>query len=612
MKIYQWIVIGLISFKIIFAIPDESTQIKSVTFIGNKNIKSKLLIDIINVQNKTFFPDQIFDRRIIKLDAISIKNYYLTNGYLDVAVVDSFMINDNSADIYFRIIEGKQYYLNSINIYGNYSLRDEEIYSILSLRINKPFNPVAIQINRNRLDDRYFELSKLFTNVKIEPLVSDSIIINIFINEGPDIFINKIYIEGMNEDLDSNLVYRELLFSKHDRYVKSKIDLSQRKLMEIGIFSMAAITPVKNTTNDSTVNLVIELREMNRREILSSGGYYPITVNEGVDQVIALAGEIAWKDRRVLNSVSSFQVKSSLAIPFETGYRYPRFTFDMLLSNQWIFGFRIPSELKGFFQSFRNYNQDDGIYRYGFQLANILRLDDRSYFRAILRWELFDDNKRDDKNDIENRSFRVMTRLDRSNNPLYPTKGYVLNTEMISVGGFLGGNRTYQKIDSGIQSYFTILKEWIFASRIKYGMIFNWKDNYDIYETLLYDKFYLGGSSSLRAWDPLKFLTEIDQGTDLVGVADDRVIPKGMLTRLLVNFEIRFPIYKLFAGETFIDGGQLTDKRSNISINNIKWGKGFGIVIKSPFGPVRLDYSNPLNNKNFKNGKLNLGLLYIF
>jgi len=612
MKIYQWIVIGLISFKIIFAIPDESIQIKSVTFIGNKNIKSKLLIDIINIQNKTFFPDQLFDRRIIKLDAISIKNYYLTNGYLDVAVVDSFMINDNSADIYFRIIEGKQYYLNSINISGNYSLRDEEIYSILSLRINKPFNPVAIQINRNRLDNRYFELSKLFTNVKIEPLVSDSVIINIFINEGPDIFINKIYIEGMNEDLDSNLVYRELLFSKHDRYVKSKIDLSQRKLMEIGIFSMAAITPVKNTTNDSTVNLVIELREMNRREILSSGGYYPITVNEGVDQVIALAGEIAWKDRRVLNSVSSFQVKSSLAIPFETGYRYPRFTFDMLLSNQWIFGFRIPSELKGFFQSFRNYNQDDGIYRYGFQLANILRLDDRSYFRAILRWELFDDNKRDDKNDIENRSFRVIARLDRSNNPLYPTKGYVLNAEMISVGGFLGGNRTYQKIDSGIQSYLTILKEWVFASRIKYGMIFNWKDNYDIYETLLYDKFYLGGSSSLRAWAPLKFLTEIDQGTDLIGVADDRVIPKGMLTRLLVNFEIRFPIYKLFAGEIFIDGGQLTDKRSNISINNIKWGKGFGIVIKSPFGPVRLDYSNPLNNKNFKNGKLNLGLLYIF
>jgi len=612
MKINEWIVICFIGLKIIFANPDENTEINTITFIGNKNIKSQFLLNIINIQNKTFFTDQSFDRRVIKLDAISIKNYYLTNGYLDVAVIDSFQINQNKADIFFRISEGKQYYLNTININGNYSISDKEIFKILNLKKKKPFNPVAIQINRNRLDDRYFELSKLFTNIKIEPKITDSVIVNISINEGPDIFIDKIFIDGINESLDSNLVYRELLFSKKDKYLKSAIDLSQRKLMEIGIFSMAAITPIKNTTNDTTVNLLIELREMNRREILSSGGYYPITVNEGVDQVIALAGDIAWKDRRVLNSVASFQVKSSLAIPFEAGYQYPRFTFDMLISNQWILGLRIPSELKGFFQSFRNYNQDEGIYRYGFQLANILRLDDRSYIRAILRWELFDDNKRDNKNDIENRSFRLIGRFDRSNNPIYPSKGYILNTEIISVGGALGGNRTYQKLDIGIQGYSSIQKKSVLASRIKYGMIFNWKDNYDIYESLLYDKFYLGGSSSLRAWDPLKFLTEIDVGNDLVSNADDRIIPKGMLTRLLINIEVRFPIYRLFGGEVFLDGGQLTDIRNNISINDVKWGKGFGITFSSPFGPVRLDYSNKLEENNLKNGKLNLGLLYIF
>ena len=150
------------------------------------------------------------------------------------------------------------------------------------------------------------------------------------------------------------------------------------------------------------------------------------------------------------------------------------------------------------------------------------------------------------------------------------------------------------------------------ASRVKYGMIFNWKSEYDIYETLLYDKFYLGGSSSLRAWDPLKFLTEIDPGTDLVGVGDDRIIPKGMLTRIFINYEVRFPIYKLIGCEVFIDGGQLTDKSNSISFNNIRWGKGFGITIKTPFGPVRLDYSNPFNKSSFGDGKLNLGLLYIF
>ena len=62
----------------------------------------------------------------------------------------------------------------------------------------------------------------------------------------------------------------------------------------------------------------------------------------------------------------------------------------------------------------------------------------------------------------------------------------------------------------------------------------------------------------------------------------------------------------------FIDGGQLADKSNSISFNYIRWGKGFGITIKTPFGPVRLDYSNPFNNSSFENGKLNLGLLYIF
>jgi len=599
MKHFCLVLTGLLSLNLLWALPEDGPQVSGVSFIGNSRIKSKHLEQIINIQNKIFFADQSFDRRVIKLDAISIKNYYLTKGYLDVAVIDSFTISDKSADIFFRIQEGKQYFLQSINLSGNGTLTDKQIISIFKLKENKPFNPVAIQVNRSVLDEAYHEKGKLFLVTKISQLVTDSVIVNIEIQEGPDVHINKIYVEGMKEDLDSNVIFRELEFKVGDKYVKSNIDASQRKLMEIGIFSMAAIMPVKNTTNDTTVNLVIELRELNRREILSSGGYYPVIVNEGIMPVNALGGDVAWKDRRVFNSAANFEIRSSLAFPLETGYQFPRATMDVLFSNQWILGLRIPTEMSGFFQSFRNYEQDDGIYRYGFQLANILQLDERSYIRTILRWELFDDKKRDDKNDIENRSFRIVGRLDRANNPLYPSRGYVLNTELISVGGLLGGNRTYQKIDTGIQGYLPISKDWIFASRIKYGMIFNWSEGYDDYETLLYDKFYLGGSSSLRAWEALKFLTE--PGNNL---------PKGELIRFLVNLEIRFPLVWLFGGELFLDGGQLTNQARNISLDSIKWGMGFGITIASPLGPVRLDYAYQVDNP--ESGELNLGLLYIF
>ena len=599
---YCWLVLtGLLSLNLLWALPEDVTQVSGVKFIGNSRIKSKHLKQIINIQNKSLFANQSFDRRVIKLDAISIKNYYLTKGFLDVAVIDSFTINDGNADIFFRIQEGKQYFLNTINLSGNATLTDKQIISIFKLKENKPYNPVAIQVNRSELNEAYHEKSKLFLETKTSQLVTDSVVVNIEIQEGPDVYINKIYVDGMIENLDSNVIFRELDFKVGDKYVKSNIDASQRKLMEIGIFSMAAITPVKNITNDTTVNLVIELRELNRREILSSGGLIAVTVNEGVDPVSALGGDVAWKDRRVFNSAANLEIKSLLAIPVETGLQYPRATVDVLLSNQWILGLRIPTELSGFFQSFRNYEQKKGfIYRYGFQLANILRLDYRSYLRTILRWELFDDKKRDDKNDIENRSFRIIGRLDKANNPLYPSRGYVLFTEFISVGGLLGGNRTYQKIDTGIQGYLPIRKDWTMASRIKYGMIFDWDEDYDEYETtLLYDKFYLGGSSSLRAWEALKFLTDNDEDT-----------PRGELIRLLLNWEIRFPIVWLLGGEIFLEGGQLTDKINNVALKSIQWGRGFGVTLASPLGPIRLDYGWKEDKPG--SGRLNLGFLYIF
>ena len=604
MKYFCLVLTGLLSLNLLWALPEDAPQVSGVSFIGNSRIKSKHLEQIINIQNKTFFADQSFDRRVIKLDAISIKNYYLTKGYLDVAVIDSFTISDKSADIFFRIQEGKQYFLQSINLSGNSTLTDKQIISIFKLKENKPFNPVAIQVNRSVLNEAYHEEGKLFLETKISQLVTDSVVVNIEIQEGPDVHINKIYVEGMKADLDSNVIFRELEFKVGDKYVKSNIDASQRKLMEIGIFSMAALTPVKNTTSDTTVNLVIELRELNRREILSSGGYYPVIVNEGIMPVNALGGDVAWKDRRVFNSATNFEIRSSLAFPLETGYQFPRATVDVLFSNQWILGLRIPTEMSGFFQSFRNYEQDDGIYRYGFQLANILQLDERSYIRTILRWELFDDKKRDDKNDIENRSFRIVGRLDRANNPLYPSRGYVLNTELISVGGLLGGDRDYQKIDTGIQGYFPLRKDWTLASRIKYGMIFNWERDYDVYETtLLYDKFYLGGSSSLRAWEALKFLTYSDPD-------NDKKIPRGELIRLLLNWEIRFPIVWLFGGEIFLEGGQLTDQIKNVALRSIQWGGGFGVTFASPLGPVRLDYAFQVDNPGSR--EISLGLLYIF
>ena len=147
MKYCCLVLTGLLSLNLLWALPEDVTQVSSVKFIGNSRIKSKHLKQIINIQNKSLFANQSFDRRVIKLDAISIKNYYLTKGFLDVAVFDSFTINDGNADIFFRIQEGKQYFLNTINLSGNATLTDKQIISIFKLKENKPYNLSLIHIS---------------------------------------------------------------------------------------------------------------------------------------------------------------------------------------------------------------------------------------------------------------------------------------------------------------------------------------------------------------------------------------------------------------------------------------------------------------------------------
>jgi outer membrane translocation and assembly module TamA len=63
-------------------------------------------------------------------------------------------------------------------------------------------------------------------------------------------------------------------------------------------------------------------------------------------------------------------------------------------------------------------------------------------------------------------------------------------------------------------------------------------------------------------------------------------------------------------GEIFLEGGQLTDKINNVALKSIQWGRGFGVTLASPLGPIRLDYGWKEDKPG--SGRLNLGFLYIF
>ncbi len=584
----------------------NTRTINSVSIIGHHSFSQRKLLEQIQLKPGSFllFSRVEFDRRLLKLDAISLKNYYHSNGFLEVAVKDSFSVINDKVDIFFIIEEGKQYYLNSVSIIGLQSLTEKEVKSLLDLKTGNPYNPVQINTNQALLNEAFEEKGKLFYQFDIKQEVQDSVNITILINEGLDVYINHAWVSGL-ELIDSNYVRKEFSFKKGDLFQKNLMDKTKRALLQSGFFSSVSLITHPLANSDSLVNIEVRMKEFrNRGELELEPGYEIIEYVPGVNSLVGLGGSVHWLDRMIFGSKNRFDAKGSVVMPSEEGFVYPRFSIDMKISNHRPFDLRLPTQVKVFYQQFKNFGDEEGPYvrRFGLEYANIFRWNrQRSFLDIGFRFELFDESDvfRDQ---IEQRNFRIHLQQDNRDNLVYPSKGNVIIFRMDAFGGWLKGNRTYTKYDLDLRQYVSPINNVTVAGRINVGLITGWSDDYDHYETVLFEKFYLGGSNTLRAWKPLQFMTyQTEYGLTL---------PLGKTSKMLTNWEVRFPLFWKLGMVLFYDGGQISDSFQTVQWKDLQWNRGVGITINLPFAPIRVDYGESIENPNLN--KIHFGILYSF
>ena len=573
---------------------NENVVINSVTLTGNDNVSMNEILYIIRQRPPNwFFRQPGFDSRLVKLDALTLKSYYHSKGYLDVKVNESYTIVNNSADIVYHINEGEQFNISQIIVTGNEIIKDRKIKKLLGLVEKKPYNPVLINDNIFEVENVYHQLGKLFFTIKVLDEISDSVKVIIQINEGKDIRVKNTFLEKIG-GIDSSLIWRELTYELGHIYSKKTMDNTSRRLREMGVFSMVNMIPVKVANSDSLVNMVIEFRRYKQREWISDGGYDPIRFAEGAEPLPAISGTVEWRNRSFFNTPTQFSTKLLAGVPMEEQFVLPRLRYDVSFASTWFMGIRFPSKLTGFYESFIEYKDKiKSIERFGIKLSQYVRFDKRSYFETNSVWESFSDQS-ELQNNIEQRSFSLKINLDKKDDPIFTRKGYLFSVVFKSAGYMLGGERDYLKADFNYQVYIPVGKKSVFATRIKLGRLWGWDSNFTDYS---YEKYYLGGSTSMRGWDVLRFKKENNK-------------PIGEIIRFMTNIEYRFPIYKMFGFILFVDGGILTDHTVNVSTNIIKWDSGFGVTIQTPIGPARIDYAVQINEPN--NRKIQLGIQYLF
>ena len=565
---------------------------------GNESIsKNEILFIVRQRPPNFFFRKPKFDPRLLRLDALTLKNYYYSKGFLDVVINESYHVKDNLnkykfVDILYEVVEGKQYHLSKVHITGNDLISKKKITKILGLKIDSPYNPVGLNDNLYLLENEYQNLGKLFATINVKDQIKDSVEIKIDIDEGKYIYINNTRIEKKG-NIDSAIVIRELNYDSGDLFSKIKVDKSSKQLRELGIFSTANIYPERSSISDTLVNMVIDLRRYKQREWNSSGGYDPISFAEGAPELSALSATIEWRNRAFFNTSKQFSTAIMAGIPFEVDFVAPRLRYDVSLSSNWFLGIRFPTKIVGYYERFIIYEEQkyqESIDRFGTNLTQRFRLKGRSYVETKSLWEYFADASEDN---IQERSLSLKLNIDKKDDPLFTKKGLLFNGIVKSAG--FGGSRAYSKMDITLNTYYPLTKRSVFATRIQFGKIWGWDENYDDYS---FEKFYLGGSTSMRGWEVLRFSE------------NENKEPNGETIRLMTNIEIRQKIYKSFGMTVFSDGGLLAEVFPKEFYSELIWDSGIGITVDTPLGPARLDYAIQLNDLSKQ--KLQLGVQNLF
>ena len=587
-----------------------------VSFYGNETINNSELRNIIKLKDTSFFSSVQFNRRSLKIDSFNIRNFYTSKGFLNVTVKDSFNINkDNSVNIFYKINEGLRSTIQSIEISGNKSFENKEIEKILNLRVGKPFNIVDLGNKFSELEFEYHKIGKLYFNLEQEYFSKENIELKLTVDEGPDVFIDKIFLRGLDA-VDSLYVFREIGFKSGERYNSEKIILTERHIFETSLFSMVNILPEKSSRMGNWVNVIIDLKELEKRNLLIEPGFAHIpSSSSGGEPISGLEGSFNLVDRNLYNLGIRMRFNSALDFPIDflnNDFSVPIiFRSSLSLDNNWLFKLRAPNTFRFFIdRSPELLRVDSPILRYGLEWSGLRRFSRKTILRGGLKWtQIFSENNFtliQNNESQQERSINLKFQHRDLDNLIYPTSGWTFSIDGEVVGWLLGGSQDYYKVEMDLKKFTSLSNGKVLGFRGKVGRMERLFESAPYIPS--YDLFYLGGSTSLRGWSSQRYLSEVD---------DNGIIrPVGGLIKLLFNSEIRIPIYKIIGANLFVDGGALAISIEDLMSQINNWNKGYGwnygaeLTINTPLGPIRLYYAIPLSNP--KNSIINLGVPFAF
>jgi outer membrane protein insertion porin family len=518
-------------------------------------------------------------RQKLDEDVDRIVQLYNDFGYVQARVESSEIQIDREkarATIRVVVVEGPQFKVGGVDVTGNAVLPIEEIRKRIELKTGDVFSRSKLRDSVKGITDLYSAVGRASADVvpnTLQDIPSRLVNLVFEINEGPETYVERINIAG-NTRSEEKILRREIPMAEGDLFTSQKLARAKQRLTNLNYFDKVEAKTAPGSSKDKVI-VNIDVTEKPTGLFSIGGGY---SSQDGV------LGTLDLSQRNFLGKGWEVFLRLRGGENLQTGTI--GFTEPWLFDRPLAAGFDIFNTRR----LLPDYTVESlgGDIRLGHPLGEYSRIN--AVYR-VSQDRISDVNELGSPQLISQKGTHLTSLIgvnlsrDTRDNVYDPTRGSTASIGLDFAGvGF--GEKFVRSVAAA--TYFQPLPwlEHVLSFRFTAGYSFGWdKDSVPLFE-----RFYLGGSNSLRQFKSLQVSPRDNTGTRIGGNSE-----------LLGTIEYQIPLFFGIKAAVFYDVGQVwgpdISQGTKIDLSDLRHGVGAGFRWNSPFGPIRVDYGIKLDQR---------------
>jgi len=574
----------------------KRTGVRSISFVGNQNFDADDLREVVNTRESAWWrvlsSTDYYDPDRLTYDKELLRKFYLNEGYVDFRVSSAVAeLTPDRGDFFltFTVEEGPRYKFGKINIKSAIKgLDTNTLRQYISAKQGDWYSADRIEKSVAKLTTALGDLQYAFVAITPVPEKNkDGLTVDMTfdIKQGERVYVGRIDIAGNSLTVDK-VIRRQIGLAEGDPFNATQIHKSEQNLKDLGFFESAKITPTDGAQPDRA-NLKVDVKEKSTGQI---------AIGAGFSSADGPLGDFSISQHNFLGQGQDARFGATISgrtRQVDTSFTEPYFLDRNLSAGVDLYSTQTDNQnLSSYNTSSSGFSLRAGYpwsedlrqrLNYSFHYDSITNVPSTASIYII-----------DQAGASTTSSIGQGLTYDTRDSKLDPTLGFVTNLDTDVAGA--GGSRQWFRARLGGTQFYPLADNWILSGTGEVGKIWGLNG-----PTKINERFFLGGDN-LRGFQYAgvgpRDLTNSNQ--DALG-GDS--FARGSVE---LTMPTPFPQELGLKAHLFVDGGELGNSGQQALLGDLIAGggvfhlsSGFGVSWASPFGPVRLDFAEPIVRKSY-------------